>query len=172
MVNQHRIDSNVYKKIHLNIPEIIFDGKNKVYNEDLNKLISRIEGTVLYLDPPYNNRQYIDNYHVLENIAIWNKPLLYGKTKKFKRDNLKSKYSRKYDALTAFNELIKLSRSKYIFLSYNNEGIISDDLIVQILQSKGQVEIFEEDYNIFGNGAGKSKKRNIKERIFYCEVDT
>ena len=58
----------------------------------------------------------------------------------------------------------------HIFLSYNSEGIIPDESIVEILGSKGKVEIFEEDYNIFGNGAGKSVKRDIKERLFYCKV--
>ncbi len=168
---KHKIDSNVYKKLLLKLPSIDLKGNNnEVYNEDLNQLIKKISGDVLYLDPPYNTRQYIDNYHVLENIMRWNKPKLYGKTKKFKRDNLKSKYSRKQDAFHAFSELIELSQSKHIFLSYNNEGIISDNLIIKILKRKGPVEIFEEDYKVFGNGAAKSIKRNIKERIFYCKV--
>ncbi|GAH61801.1 unnamed protein product, partial [marine sediment metagenome] len=159
----------MYKPIYLKLPNIDFDGDNEVYNEDLNVLIRRIKGDVLYLDPPYNSRQYIDCYHVLENILQWNKPGLYGKTKKFKRDNLKSRYSRKKGSVAAFEELISNSEADHIFLSYNNEGIIPDDSIIEILKNKGDLEIFEEDYNIFGNGAGNSNKRQIKERIFYCK---
>ena len=62
------------------------------------ELIDHMEADVLYLDPPYNGRQYIDNYHVLENIARWEKPRLYGKTRKFARDGLKSAYSRRASA--------------------------------------------------------------------------
>lgn len=167
---KHLIDSNVYKRIKLKIPSINFDGNNEVYNEDANNLIRKIEGDVLYLDPPYNNRQYIDCYHVLENIMRWNKPELYGKTRKFYRDNLKSKYSKKKEAVIAFKDLIDNAKVNHIFLSYNNEGIIPDDSIVEILRKKGILEKYEKEYNIFGNGAGKSNKRKIVERIFYCKV--
>ncbi|MBU4457771.1 MAG: DNA adenine methylase, partial [Candidatus Omnitrophica bacterium] len=30
---------------------------------------------VAYIDPPYNARQYINFYHVLENLAKWEKPV-------------------------------------------------------------------------------------------------
>jgi len=167
---KHLIDSNVYKRLQLKVPKITYDGDNEVYNEDINILIRRIKGDVLYLDPPYNNRQYIDCYHVLENIMKWNKPKLYGKTKKFSRNNLKSKYSYKKEVIPVFKELITDSEVKHIFLSYNNEGIIDDKIIFEILSQKGKVDVFEEEYRIFGNGAGRSKKRLITERLFYCKV--
>lgn len=167
----HHIDSNVYKKIQLQLPELNLDSNNEVYNEDVNKLLEKIDGTVLYLDPPYNNRQYIDNYHVLENIARWDKPPLYGKTKKFERDELKSGFSRKNSAPSIFIDLIKKAKVNYIFFSYNNEGIIPDEIIIETLKNKGKVEIFTADYNIFGNGAGKSRMRQVKERLFFCAVD-
>lgn len=166
----HKIDSNVYKRIKLKIPLFNFDGHNEVYNEDLNLLITKIKGDVLYLDPPYNTRQYIDNYHVLENILKWEKPTLFGKTKKFKREPLKSKYSRKNEAFNAFNELINNADVQHIFLSYNNEGIICKNDILKVLENKGKIELFENKYSIFGNGAGRSQKRKIIERIYYCRV--
>ena len=50
---------------------------------------------VAYFDPPYNGRQYCDNYHVLENLARWEKPPLFGKTLKFDRSGLRSPFSQK-----------------------------------------------------------------------------
>lgn len=47
----------------------INNGEHEVYNEDANSLIKRIEGDILYLDPPYNSRQYSANYHLLNTIA-------------------------------------------------------------------------------------------------------
>ena len=41
----------------------------KVFNEDSNQLIKKIKGDILYLDPPYNARQYGSNYHLLNTIA-------------------------------------------------------------------------------------------------------
>lgn len=167
---RHRIDSNVYKKIRLQLPQIDFSCNNEIYNQDLNLLIKKIEADVLYLDPPYNNRQYIDCYHVLENICRWEKPLLFGKTKKFEREHLKSRYSRKREAGTALAELIANAGVEHIFLSYNNEGIIPASLISGILKTRGSVEVFEQEYGVFGNGAGRSQKRKIIERIYYCKV--
>lgn len=60
----------------------VIDGVDgcEVYNEDINALIRRVEGDILYLDPPYNARQYCSNYHVLETIARYDNPPLSGKT--------------------------------------------------------------------------------------------
>ena len=167
---KHMVDSNVYKRITLGIPAFNYYDRNEVYCEDINNLVQRIEGDVIYLDPPYNNRQYIDCYHLLENIALWQKPAVYGKTSKFERDHLKSDFSRKRKSSEAFRTLIENIKANHIFLSYNNEGIIPDETIMQIIESKGKVKIHEQPYSIFGNGAGKSSKRKITERIFYCRV--
>lgn len=167
---KHLIDGSVYKKIKLRMPLINFDGDNKIYNKEANILIREIKCDVLYLDPPYNHRQYVDSYHVLENIIRWEKPSLYGKTKKFKRDHLKSEYSQRRYAKYAFEDLINNARCKHIFLSYNNEGIIPDTEIKKILKDKGSLKIYKREYNIFGHGAGRSRKRPIIERVFYCRV--
>jgi len=167
---KHLSDSNIYKKIELKMPIIIFDGNNEVFNTDANKLIKEIKCDVLYLDPPYNHRQYVDSYHILENIIRWEKPSVFGKTKKFQRDHLKSKYSKKGHATYALEDLINNAKCKHIFLSYNNEGIIPDEEIERILKNKGELEVYKMQYKIFGNGAGQSKKRPITERVFYCKV--
>ncbi len=168
----HRVDSNVYKKMKLRLPNINYKKNkyNKVYNKDLNTIINTLKGDVLYLDPPYNSRQYIDCYHVLENIVNWNKPELKGKTKKFEREHLKSLFSRKRDCDSAFSKLIENASSEHIFVSYNSEGIIPEQSIIDILKSKGILEIFKKEYPVFGNGAGRSRKRKIIEHIYYCRV--
>lgn len=169
---KHLSDKSIYKKINLKMPVIIFDGMNEVYNVDANELIKKIKSNVLYLDPPYNHRQYVDGYHVLENITRWDKQPVYGKTKKFDRTTLKSDYSRKGLAVAAFEDLIRSADCRHIFLSYNNEGIIPDGDILRVLKEKGKVKIYKKEYKIFGNGAGRSKKRPITERLFYCKVNS
>jgi adenine-specific DNA-methyltransferase len=126
---------------------------------------------VLYLDPPYNGRQYIDCYHVLENILRWQRPPLFGKTRKFARAGLKSRYSRRQEASRALAELVEASGSRHIFLSYNSEGIIPDPDIRAILERKGRTEVFEREYAVFGNGAGSARRRPVRERIFYCRAE-
>ena len=48
---------------------IINDQEHKVFNEDINEVVGKVKGDILYLDPPYNHRQYATNYHMLETIA-------------------------------------------------------------------------------------------------------
>lgn len=170
--DRHLIDSNVHKPLRLRVPEIELIGNdgNEVYNQDANRLIRHLEAEVLYLDPPYNTRQYVDCYHVLENILRWDKPPLHGKTRKFQRDHLKSRYSRKNEAARALEELIEAARAKHIFLSYNSEGIIPEKTIREIFSRRGKLEVFSREYSVFGNGAGSSRKRMLSERIFYCRT--
>ena len=124
--------------------------KNKAYKRDANELIKEIHSDILYLDPPYNNRQYASNYFILELIAEgWfkNKPEIYGETGMRKYDHQKSKYCSKSSALNALEDLIlNSSKSQYIVLSYNNEGVIPQTAIQQTLSRIGTVETFTENH--------------------------
>jgi adenine-specific DNA-methyltransferase len=167
----HLVDSNALKPLELRLPGVeLGEGRHEVYNEDLNGLIGRLSGDVLYLDPPYNGRQYVDCYHVLENILRWEHPPVSGRTRKFPRAALKSRYSRRGEAAQALAELVEAAGCEHLFLSYNSEGIIPDESIAAILGRKGRWEVFEREYAVFGNGAGRSRRRTLRERVFYCRA--
>lgn len=166
----HRVDVMVYKRLELGVPAFLERTDSEVYCGDANDVVGRIACDVLYLDPPYNSRQYVDNYHVLENIARWEKPPLKGKTRKFDRGVLKSPYSKKRTAAAALTDLIARADCRHILLSYNNEGIVPDETILAALALRGEPEVFARPYAIFGNGAGRSGRRPIQERLFYCKV--
>ncbi|WP_415397393.1 DNA adenine methylase [Sulfurimonas sp. CS5] len=149
---------------------------NEVYNADANMLIRDIECDVLYMDPPYNSRQYCDAYHLLENLSLWQKPEVFGVAKKFDRTKIKSNYSLK-SATESFDDLVINAKCKYMLLSYNNmanrgndrsNAKISDEDIVKSLSKRGKVKIFEKDYKAFTTG--KSKHSDNKERVFFVEV--
>jgi adenine-specific DNA-methyltransferase len=166
----HRVDAMVYRPLALGLPQVLETGRCRAICGDADQLVDELECDLLYLDPPYNQRQYIDNYHVLENIARWEKPPLRGKTRKFPRDHLKSPYSSRRLAGAALDRLLRRVRCRHILLSYNNEGIVPDEVILAALSARGDVEVFEREYAIFGNGAGRSGRRPIRERLFYCRV--
>jgi adenine-specific DNA-methyltransferase len=166
------------EKFVLKMPNINYDfnSKNEIYNLDANTLIRQIECDVLYLDPPYNSRQYSDSYHLLENIMRWEKPEVHGEAKKFDRTHLKSEYSLK-NATKAFADLIQNAKCKYILFSYNNmadkgnnrsNARIRDEDIFHILSQRGKPEIFEQDYKEFTTG--KSDRGDNKERVFFVAV--
>jgi adenine-specific DNA methylase len=149
---------------------------NQIHNKDANLLIRDMECDVLYLDPPYNSRQYSDAYHLLENLAIYAKPKVFGKAKKFDRTKIKSQYS-KVDAPNALDDLIQNARCRYIMLSYNNtakkgdarsHAKISDEQIKKSLSKRGEVKVFEEDFKIFS--AKRNTKNTTTERIYFTKV--
>ena len=171
-----KIDS--IKPINLLIPNIDYshNADNQIYQEDANQLIKKISPDVLYIDPPYNSRQYSDAYHLLENLAEWKQPKVVGIGKKMDRTHIKSNYCLK-NATKAFADLINNANCKHILLSYNNtkdskddrsNARISDDDILHILSNKGSVDIFERDYKAFTTG--RSNGDGNTERVFYCKV--
>jgi adenine-specific DNA-methyltransferase len=173
-----RKDLDMLQPIKLQIPNIdhLNNKNNEIYREDANTLIRKISCDVLYMDPPYNSRQYSDAYHLMENLTEWKKPEVVGIAKKMDRTHIKSAYCLK-NATQSFEDLIKNANCKHILLSYNNTGDskdgrsnarMSDNDILRILKNKGEVEIFEKDYKAFTTG--KSNGDNNAERIFYCKV--
>lgn len=147
---------------------------NRCFNEDANELVKRLCADLVYIDPPYNSRQYCDAYHLLENVARWDKPEVFGVARKMDRSALKSKYCT-IEAPYAFESLISDIKAKYILLSYNNmaekgnersNAKISDDEIMAVLSKKGSVKVFEESYKAFTTG--KSDISENAERLFLC----
>ena len=121
----------------------------KVYNEDINELIKKVGGDVLYIDPPYNNRQYCSNYHVLETIAKYDTPKLRGVTGLRDETYQKSKYCSKRTVIDIFEDLIKNADFKYIILSYNNEGLMGLKTIKDIMSKYGEYDFFTKEYRRF-----------------------
>ncbi|MDP2672480.1 MAG: DNA adenine methylase [Nanoarchaeota archaeon] len=131
-------DKRAFKKIELKNFEIINNGKqNKSFNKDSNILITEIKGDILYIDPPYNSRQYLPNYHVLETISKYDNPEIYGKTGLRPYNEVKSKYCVKGKVLDEFSKLIKTANFKYIIVSYSSEGLMSEEEIKNVLTENG-----------------------------------
>lgn len=133
--------------------------KGDIYNQDINSLVRNVSGDVLYLDPPYNARQYCSNYHVLETIARYDNPVLKGVTGLRDATDQKSEYCSSRTVATVFEDLIANANFKYIFLSYNNEGLMSFETIKSIMSKYGQYQQFTKEYRRFK--ADKDENRNI-----------
>lgn len=166
-----------YKNIQISYMNIkSYTAKAHIYNEDANQLVRKIQVDVMYLDPPYNARQYANFYHLLENVAQWKKPEVYNKAKKMERKNIMSEYC-KANAKAVFEDLINNISAKYIIVSYNNTyeakstssvNSISYEDMIKILEDKGKVKMYETDYKFFNSG--KTKLDKHKERLFICQV--
>ncbi|MCM1432170.1 MAG: DNA adenine methylase [Muribaculaceae bacterium] len=172
----YRKGAKFENSLELSVPlaEINNSPFNQCFNEDANHLVKRISVDLVYIDPPYNSRQYCDAYHLLENVARWEKPKVSGVARKMDRSSQKSRYCT-VSATKVFETLIHDIKAKYIVLSYNNmaekgncrsNAKISDDDIMRILGEKGTVKVFEESYKAFTTG--KSDITENVERLFIC----
>lgn len=149
---------------------------NQCFNQDANLLANHVECDLAYLDPPYNSRNYCDAYHLLENIARWEKPAVEGIARKMNRSTMKSEYC-KVTANESLEDLVTKLRCRYILLSYNYNGQklqirsnakISDEEIMRVLSQKGEVKVFTTDFKPFS--AGRGENVGNQERLFLCVV--
>lgn len=146
-----------------------------IYREDSNKLAKEIKSDLVYIDPPYNSRQYCRFYHVYENLVKWDKPILSGVAMKPPAENM-SKYCTS-KAPEAFSDLVKNLDAKYLAVSYNNtynsksgssKNKIELEEIEEILNAKGETKKFAKDYRFFN--AGKSDLENHQELLYITKV--
>jgi len=139
-------DPRALKTLSLEHPKVIKSTrKHLALNADAYEVVDKFNVDILYIDPPYNSRQYASNYFLPELIAEgWfgkTLPKIYGHTGMRPYEHQKSAFAMTNKAATALQHLIGKAKARYIFLSYNNEGIIPEDQILQILSKKGKVTI-------------------------------
>ncbi len=168
---------NAKKPLTLRLPEIFPSSeRNEAHNADANELIRKLKGDVLYIDPPYNKRQYAANYHVLQVIAEYHsrddldsyERALYGKTGLRPYDDLKSRYCvapagepGSNDAYGAMRDLILNARVDHVLVSYNEEGILTREELGGILARFSGKRSFD-----YGTGL-----RSINYRRFCSDSD-
>jgi adenine-specific DNA-methyltransferase len=103
---------------------------HRAFCENSEQLLHALKDTrlrLVYIDPPYNSRQYNANYHILETIARWDLDQLQprGVTGLRKSGENRSDYCRKPKVLAAFRRLLGAINADYVLFSYSNEGLVS-----------------------------------------------
>ena len=152
-------------------PWIIDKLQHQVFNQDINRLARRIEGDIVYLDPPYNQRQYSANYHILETIALYDNPPLRGKTGMREKES-KSLYCSRRKVLDIFDDLIQNIKAKYIFLSYNNEGLMRLPDIEEIMSKRGKYGVFTKTHRRYKADSNRyNKSDQTTEYLHYVICD-
>jgi adenine-specific DNA-methyltransferase len=140
--------SNALRPLSLRLPHVV-TAKNldcRAYQGDINRLIGSLRHyDLLYLDPPYNTRQYSAYYHVPEIIAEgWFEeiPVLRGKTGLVRDEHKKSAWSTRDGCVPALEYLLQHADATHVLLSYNDEGIIPEDEIERVFRSAGVFETY------------------------------
>ncbi|MEE9206879.1 MAG: DNA adenine methylase [Gemmatimonadota bacterium] len=131
---------------------------------------------LLYLDPPYNQRQYPGYYHIPEILARgwWPPPELRGKTGLMPDQELRSDWCRPGQCAAALRNLLDAADAKHVLLSYNDEGLLSVGEIEDILTSYGRADSyrrFRHEYRRYRSDSdrpGRQYRRNaVAELVHY-----
>ena len=129
---------------------------SKTSNSDVlnTEFLSSFESDLVYLDPPYNERQYSKNYFPLNIIAktpgqLLTELPLKGKTG-IPTDCFISPFCKKGESVEkAFETLFRQLKTKWIFLSYSSESIVSKEKMLEIMNKYGTASVIERDYKRF-----------------------
>lgn len=179
------IKKSATQPLVLRLPKIISSNTpSSAYCLDANDLIKSLSTTgrrgILYIDPPYNRRQYHSNYHILETIARWDldqfSPI--GKTGLREADTQRSKYCLRTEVYETFSDLIKHANFEHIIVSYSNEGLLREDELKEILLSRcssGDFEFKKIQYKRFKADIDENRSYSanyVEEFLFYIRTDS
>jgi adenine-specific DNA-methyltransferase len=172
----------IMAKIQLQEP-VLIDGRadSEVRCEDALGFARSRPADLCYLDPPYNQHQYGSNYHLLNTIARWDKP---GVDNERRGDGtLKSKAGIRKDWIStrsafcyrqtagkAFAGLLEAIDARFIVLSYNTEGIIPFEALIELLSAQGRVELIGNQYVKY-RGGKQSLSRRVHNLEFVLVLD-
>lgn len=164
--------SMALKELKLEKPEFINSGEIQMYISDVIDFVKKQnKADIVYLDPPYNTRQYPAYFSVLESIVVNDNQVLNGKTGLRNYEKQKSKFSIKKDVKEEFEKLIDNIKSDYIVMSYSTEGILDSNFIIDVLKRKGNTKVYNTFYRRFKTNAWTEKNTSLKELLFICKVN-
>lgn len=146
-------------------------GNNQVFNENTNRLVRRISGDIAYIDPPYTITQYTNSYHILETIARYDSPSIFGKTGRRSKREL-SGYSNKQKAAAEFEDLFRQIDFTHVLISYSNQSLISLEDLVEMARKfavDGEVFVETSEYREYStnHSSYKGMEDSLKEAIIY-----
>ena len=165
-----RNDPRMSKALRLQPSSFIDNGvENICMCASIEDSIVSVSGDILYLDPPYNSRQYPPYYHILETIAMEDYPAIYGLTGRRPYRDKMSVFCKKAEALQALIKVINDAKFNNIYLSYNSDGIVDIEELMTILSADYSVELFTQPYRRYKSSSGETPPRKLKEIMLYVK---
>jgi len=174
-----------HNPLELRLPALLpraESGKGRALEQDAFEA-AESEADVAYLDPPYNQHKYLGNYHVWETLVRWDEPETYGVARKrIDCKARKSVFNSKPRIEGAMRELVARVKAPTLVVSFSDEGYLDRSAMESILQSRGEVRVFEHDYRRYvgarigihdpkGRKVGRISHLKNKERLFVVSRD-
>jgi adenine-specific DNA-methyltransferase len=127
------------------------NGKSMAHQLEALDAAKSLHADLAYIDPPYNQHNYLGNYHIWESLVLWDKPEVYGIAQK--RVDVKERrsiYNSKPAFKTAFRELLSSVRAKGMIISFSDEGYINreemEELVAGLYDGNANVVTLSHDY--------------------------
>lgn len=159
------------QKLHLKKSVIIPGNANySIISGDANAIIEDYPVDVIYADPPYTKRQYSAYYHILETICQYDNPPISGDTGLRRWQDNSSEYCYRRKAPGALADLVSKAKCKYFVLSYNNDGQIPHETILNILAPYGDIKVFETPYRRYKSNSTGLHKPPLVERLYILRM--
>lgn len=164
-------DQRKYRPLELLPYQFTDNGQsNEAYCMSITELIDRVSGDILYLDPPYNGRQYPPYYHILETAVLYDEPAIYGVTGRRPYQELLSPFCMKDKALPAMLDIVQKARFEHIYISYSTDGIMEYKKLCDALSAVGKVSCFFKPYRRYkSNNGGENTTTRVKEIVIYVK---
>lgn len=135
--------ARAHNDLELRLPTMA-PGIGHAHQLDAREFVARHRADVVYLDPPYNQHSYLGNYHVWETLVRWDQPEVYGVAcKRVDVRSRQSPFNRKREIESALVEVLDAIDARWLLVSFNNEGYIARDRMIELLGRRGQVSVRE-----------------------------
>ncbi|MVT52573.1 hypothetical protein GPL17_19005 [Bradyrhizobium yuanmingense] len=143
---------------------------NFVKRDDAIGVVSSSDDDVLYLDPPYNERDYAKYYHLPETLVLGDEPEVIGKSGvPATRRGPVSDFCVSTKAELAFRKLIEASRAKLIIVHYTPEGLIPHRAILSTLRDVGATTNRDLRVRRYSSRKGNEESSEAIHRIYICK---
>lgn len=162
----------------ISLPFPIFSAYNcesTIFCEDANSLASSDHSPAVdlaYIDPPYNQHPYGSNYFMLNLIANYTRPnsKTMSRVSGIPHNWNRSLYNKHPRAAQTFLDLVQHLNAKYLLISFNDEGFITQQEMVTLLSTVGRVTVLESPYTAFRASRNLSSRSiHVKEYLYVVE---
>jgi adenine-specific DNA-methyltransferase len=175
-----------YNDLELRVPDVlpaVAMGPCRAMGLDALDAAQQIEADIAYLDPPYNQHSYLGNYHIWETLVRWDKPEHYGVAcKRVDCKTRKSDFNSRRRCLDAFTRVISAVRAPIVIVSFNNEGYLSREQIIDVLERRGEVFVLAYEFkryvgaqigqfNPSGKRVGEISHLRNREHVFVLRTE-
>ncbi|MFN6981792.1 MAG: DNA adenine methylase [Brevundimonas sp.] len=134
------------KPLELRLPDLLpsVAAPCRATQGDAVEMAEQVEADLVYLDPPYNQHSYLANYHCWESLVLWDRPETYGiANKRVDVKTRKSAFNSRPGIGPALRTVIERVRAPNLIVSFNDEGYLSRADLVEMLSSRGHVQVVE-----------------------------